>query len=123
MRALNWFLIAAGIACTIAFAAMGCSSAPAPSSIDAGPADSGFPSAAAPGTPCLYTGTCADGQCAPSPSSPAGAFFNVGCCVRGNVCRNAGESAVCAFRADYPSDGGTGHCIDCGDGRGLRCGL
>jgi len=117
MRAVFLTLCGLGILVAFALACMGCDAstqASAPDLIT-------FPESMPPGSPCIYTGTCADGQCAPSAWSPAGAFFNVGCCVRGNECRNAGEQAVCAFRIDYPNDGGTGRCIDCGDGRGLRC--
>lgn len=116
MRA--WILAAVAVAMMV-----GCGAGPVQTpALVAGDAG-GFPSSAAPGSACTYTGTCADGQCAPSPWSPAGAHFNIGCCVRGDVCRNAGEQAVCAFEIAYPEGGFLRFCIDCGNGLGLRCGL
>lgn len=82
-----------------------------------------LPANQAPGSLCSYTGVCADGQCAASPWAPAESRYNVGCCVRGDVCHNAGEQAVCAFEIAYPENGFIRFCLDCGDGRGLRCGL
>lgn len=111
MRALLLAMILAALS--------GCADAPA-SVPDAAERDGGF---MPPGAACTYSGTCADGQCAAPMPAPADAHKVYGCCVRGDVCRNAGEQAVCSYQAVIANgDGGAFmYCVDCGDGRGLRC--
>ena len=85
-----------------------------------------------PGSECDPTETCTfDGpphsQCAAPDPAPANARFAIGCCVRANICPNAGLNGVCAFevaiRLTDPKGPALTFCVDCGDGRGLRCGL
>lgn len=122
MRAVFLALCGLGILVAFALACMGCGVSPAPLP-DAAEVDGGFPPLLPPGAECAYSGTCADGQCAAPMPTPDDAHKVYGCCVRGDVCRNAGERAVCAYQAVIANgDGGTfTYCIDCGDGRGLRC--